>query len=88
MKVLCKQSYIIHSDGTELYTEGQWYEVLNIDKFPNGKIIAYSIVNNLPNIFDDYYFGISDMKGYRFNEYFITEQEIRKQKLEKIHDKY
>ena len=60
MKVLCKKSYIIHSDGTELFTKGLWYNIYEIIKNSNDKIIGYSIISNYPNIFDEYTFLIDD----------------------------
>lgn len=70
MKVFCKQSYIIHSDGTELYTKGLWYEVFDKDPFGEG----YSIINNFPNFFDEYYFPTNkntfSKYGARFEDFF------------------
>lgn len=85
MKVFCKQSYIIHSDGTELYTKGLWYDVRHIEMFQQ-KIVAYAIANNIPNIFDEYYFVVD---GYndKFEDYFYTMKEIRKMKLKKINNR-
>lgn len=83
MKVLCKKSYIIHSDGTEIYTKGIWYNVVHTDRFPNGKII-HAVENNLPLVFDDYYFALepNENDGYKFKEYFFT----RKIKLKKLNE--
>jgi len=83
----------------ELFTKNKWYNIIGVykDEFslPNGektgvKIISYQIETNHPNNYDHIWLSIlipqipNNYTFYDYNQYFYTQQEIRKLKLKKL----
>ena len=84
MKVFCKKKYPAIYNNIEIYTKDKWYDVTNIERDKDNKIIAYEIVTNDPNYDGIYFYMDINLSFYDFSSYFNTEQEIRKIKLNKI----
>jgi len=85
-KVLCKQTYMVETiygtpSGKKIaFLEGAYYEIVDMDNFT---YTIYSIITDLKLIFT-YRFDLYSNYRPNFNKWFITEREIRKQKLEKL----
>ena len=97
-KVLCKQNYIM-SSGTSLFIKDVYYKILNLEFSDNSTygllwdnipscywywIGSGEEISNHPEIFSTPFSSI-EIKGLNYyNEYFLTERELRKSKLNKI----
>jgi len=82
-KIICKKSYIITKC---YYISGKMYEVLEIDCVPNKPFFGSYIWTTSESDYKYWIWsGEGENKNYlRFEDYFYTEKELRKAKLEKL----
>lgn len=81
-KVLCKESVVEKAfEKRILFLKGAYYEVFSIDNNKSCRI--FSIMVNHP-----LKFRLTDIGEYspRFDKFFMTDREIRKEKLKKINE--
>jgi len=89
-RLLCKKSTADETIFQLGVKEGEWYDVVDVSKLPKGLsafTLGYIHVNDGKSVYN-FSFSIYDYpKSLHVWDYFYTEKELRKTKLEQIDEK-
>lgn len=89
-KILCKKN-CFSSDNLQLLTANFWYAVIEIERVIDGEYFIIRpdgrTIETMWILARDLYLHEHD-KRWKFEDYFYSEKELRKLKLEKINDTF
>ena len=82
-KLYCKKEYeFIQAQLLRKFVVGEWYTISEYNESNDGTfVLVYVIIDNTRTIFKG---GNTILGNPVWSEYFLTEQELRKQKIKKL----